>query len=64
MTVDAADTYVTSYRDILDVLATTDPSLNALAKARVDGILASEYRRWLDASTSRLRSFGYEADEF
>jgi hypothetical protein len=64
MTVNAADTYVTAYRDVLDVLSTTDPSLNPVAKARVDGILASEYRRWLDTSTSRLRSFGYEADEF
>jgi hypothetical protein len=64
MTVDPGDTYVTAYRDILDLLATTDPSLNPVAKTRVDGILASEYRRWLDASTSRLRFFGYEADEF
>jgi hypothetical protein len=30
----------------------------------VDGILASEYRRWLDESIRRLRAFGYEADEF
>jgi hypothetical protein len=64
MTVDTADTYVTAYRDVLDVLAATDPSLDPVAKARIDGILASEYRRWLDASTSRLRYFGYEADEF
>jgi hypothetical protein len=64
MTVNPSDTYVTGYRDVIDVLATTDPSLNPVAKARVDGILASEYRRWLDASTSRLRYFGYEADEF
>jgi hypothetical protein len=64
MTVNTNDTYVTAYRDLLDVLNTTDPSLNAVAKARVDGILASEYRRWLDASTSRLKYFGYEVDEF
>jgi hypothetical protein len=64
MTVNPNDTYVTSYTDVLDVLATTDPSLNAVAKARVDGILASEYRRWLDTSTNRLRYFGYEVDEF
>jgi hypothetical protein len=64
MTVNPNDTYVSAYRDVLDVLATTDPSLNSVARARVDGILASEYRRWLDASTTRLRSFGYEADEF
>ena len=64
MTVNPNDTYVTAYRDVLDVLAATDPSLNPVAKARVDGILASDYRRWLDASTSRLRYFGYEADEF
>lgn len=64
MTVNADDTYVIAYRDVLDVLATTDPSLDPVAKARVDGILASEYRRWLTASTTRLRYFGYEADEF
>jgi hypothetical protein len=64
ITVDRNDTYVTAYSDLLDVLAATDPSLNPVAKARVDGILASEYRRWLDASTSRLRDFGYEVDEF
>jgi hypothetical protein len=64
MTVDPDDTYVTAYRDLLDVLNATDPSLDPVAKTRVDGILASEYRRWLDTSTSRLRYFGYEADEF
>jgi hypothetical protein len=64
MTVDSNDTYVAAYRDLLDVLGTTDPSLNPVARARVDGILASEYRRWLDESIRRLRAFGYEADEF
>jgi hypothetical protein len=64
MTMNANDTYVTTYSDLLDVLEATGPNFNGVAKARVDGILASEYRRWLEASTSRLRDFGYEADEF
>jgi hypothetical protein len=64
MTVDPNDTYVTAYSDLLNVLESTDPSLNPVAKARVDGILASEYRRWLDTSARRLRDFGYDVDEF
>jgi hypothetical protein len=64
MAVDPNDTYVTAYSDLLNVLESSDPSLNPVAKARVDGILASEYRRWLDTSTRRLRDFGYEVDEF
>jgi hypothetical protein len=64
MKVGPNDTYVAFYRDVLDVLNTTDPSQNPVAKPRIDGILASEYRRWLEASTRRLREFGYEVDEF
>ena len=61
---DAHDTYVAAYSHLLDVLEATGPNFNGVAKARVDGILASEYGRWLETSTSRLRDFGYEVDEF
>jgi hypothetical protein len=62
--VDPQDSYAPFYADILDVLRSADPGRDRVAAARIDGILASEHRRWLDFSKRRLDWFGYALDEF
>ena len=64
ITPDPRDSYAASYADILYVLRASDPGRDPVAAARIDGILASEHRRWLDFSRRRLDWFGYALDEF
>jgi hypothetical protein len=66
MTIVPDDEYVGSYSGILEVLG-HQPAATAVGPVdakRIDAILESEHRKWIDFSFDRLARFGYGFDRY